>query len=225
MAFRATDGAFLWQDVSPRVERGLRQFLLPSTTGAPYVEGHRLCSVSPPSASSVPSTHKGSSMARTTVQTREELFQDMAAADIVWELDICGRLGVFPHEATNSEVLPLGDLLMVSTSNGRNEGHTRVPSPRAPSLIAVDKHLGDVIWRATGAGGEVLHGQWSSPVAIKVDGRLAGYSSAAAMGGCGRTTRCRVRKSGDSTAIPKTPAGCRAPASCRGVDHCVAGLR
>ena len=42
MAFRATDGAFLWQDVSPRVERGLRQFLLPSTTAAPYVEGHRL---------------------------------------------------------------------------------------------------------------------------------------------------------------------------------------
>ena len=36
------------------------------------------------------------------------------------------------------------------------------------------------------------------------------------MGGCARTTRCRVRKSGDSTAIPKTPAGCRAPASCRG---------
>jgi hypothetical protein len=65
---------------------------------------------------------------------RNEVFQDNAAADIVWELDICGRLGVFPHEATNSEVVPVGDLLMVSTSNGQNEGHTRVPSPRAPSL-------------------------------------------------------------------------------------------
>ncbi len=42
MAFRATDGAFLWQDVAPRVERGLREFLLPSTTSAPYVEGNRL---------------------------------------------------------------------------------------------------------------------------------------------------------------------------------------
>ena len=42
MAFRATDGAFLWQDVAPRVERGLREFLLPSTTSAPYVEGDRL---------------------------------------------------------------------------------------------------------------------------------------------------------------------------------------
>jgi outer membrane protein assembly factor BamB len=64
------------------------------------------------------------------------------------------------------------DLLMVSTSNGRNEGHTRVPAPRAPSLIAVDKRSGDVVWRAIGAGEQVLHGQWSSPVAANVNGRI-----------------------------------------------------
>jgi outer membrane protein assembly factor BamB len=103
---------------------------------------------------------------------REEIFHDTAAADIVWELDICGRLGVFPHEATNSDVLAVGDLLIVSTSNGQNEGHVRVPSPRAPSLIAVDKRSGDVVWRAIGAGAQVLHGQWSSPVAANVNGRL-----------------------------------------------------
>ena len=90
----------------------------------------------------------------------------------IWVLDMCGRLGVFPHEATNSEVLPVGDLLVVSTSNGQNEGHTLVPSPRAPSLIAVDKHSGEVVWRAIGAGEHVLHGQWSSPVAANVDGRM-----------------------------------------------------
>ena len=85
---------------------------------------------------------------------------------------MCSRLGVFPHEASNSEVLPVGDLLIVSTSNGQNEGHTRVPSPRAPSLIAVDKHSGEVVWRAIGPGGQVLHGQWSSPVAANVNGRM-----------------------------------------------------
>jgi outer membrane protein assembly factor BamB len=100
------------------------------------------------------------------------MFEGAAAADIIWELDICGRLGVFPHEATNSDVLAIGELLMVSTSNGQNEGHTRVPSPRAPSLIAVNKHSGDVVWRAIGAGDKVLHGQWSSPVAADVNGRL-----------------------------------------------------
>jgi len=151
MAFRAADGAFLWQDVAPRVERGLREFLLPSTTSAPYVEGSRLYYV--------------------TAECQLRCL-DTRAGDLVWELDMCGRLGVFPHEATNSEVLPVGDLLVVSTSNGQNEGHTRVPSPRAPSLIAVDKRSGDVVWRAVGPGEQVLHGQWSSPVAADVDGRL-----------------------------------------------------
>jgi outer membrane protein assembly factor BamB len=91
---------------------------------------------------------------------------------MVWELDMCSRLGVFPHEASNSDVLPVGDLLMVCTSNGQNEGHTRVPSPRAPSLIAVDKRSGEVVWSAIGPGGHVLHGQWSSPVRAAVNGRI-----------------------------------------------------
>ncbi len=149
MAFQAKDGKFLWQDVAPRVERGLREFLLPSTTSAPYVEGDRLYYV--------------------TSECQLRCLDRQGSR--IWELDICGRLGVFPHEATNSEVLPVGDLLMVSTSNGQNEGHTRVPSPRAPSLIAVDKRSGGVVWRATGAGAQVLHGQWSSPVAADVNGR------------------------------------------------------
>jgi outer membrane protein assembly factor BamB len=150
MAVRAQDGSFLWQDVTPRVERGLREFLLPSTTSAPYVEGDRVYYV----------TSECQLRALDTQGSR------------VWELDICGRLGVFPHEATNSEVLPLGDLLVVSTSNGQNEGHTLVPSPRAPSLIAVDKRSGEVMWSAIGAGGHVLHGQWSSPVAAAINGQI-----------------------------------------------------
>ena len=171
MAFDAKDGTFLWQDVAPRVERGLREFLLPSTTSAPYVEGNRLYYVTAECQLRCLDT-QGFRDGENNGPYREEAFQDDAAADIVWELDMCGRLGVFPHEATNSEVSPVGDLLMVSTSNGQNEGHTRVPSPRAPSLVAVDKRSGDVVWRAIGAGAQVLHGQWSSPVAASVNGRV-----------------------------------------------------
>jgi outer membrane protein assembly factor BamB len=171
MAFRAADGKFLWQDVSPRVERGLREFILPSTTSAPYVEGNRLYYVTAECQLRCLDT-RGFRDGENSGPFREEIFQDNAAADIVWELDMCGRLGVFPHEATNSEVLPVGDLLIVSTSNGQNEGHTRVPSPRAPSLIGVDKRSGEVVWRAIGAGDKVLHGQWSSPVAADVNGRI-----------------------------------------------------
>ena len=170
MAFRMKDGEFLWQDLAPRVERGLREFLLPSTTSAPYVEENRLYYVTAEGQLRCLDT-QGFRDGENNGPYREEVFQDNAAADIVWELDMAG-LGVFPHEASNSEVLPVGDLLMVSTSNGQNEGHTRVPSPRAPSLIAVNKHSGEVVWRAIGAGDQVLHGQWSSPVEANVNGRI-----------------------------------------------------
>ena len=171
LAFDAKDGKLLWQDVAPRVERGLREFLLPSTTSSPYVEGDRLYYVTAECQLRSLDTH-GFRDGENNGPYRDEVFKDGAAADIVWELDMCSRLGVFPHEATNSEVLPVGDLLIVSTSNGQNEGHTRVPAPRAPSLIAVDKKSGEVIWRAIGPGDQVLHGQWSSPVAANVNGRM-----------------------------------------------------
>ncbi len=169
MAFRAKDGKFLWQDVAPRVERGLREFLLPSTTSTPYVEGNRLYYVTAECQLRSLDT-QGLRDGGKHGPYRDEALPDSAAVDLLWELDIC-RLGVFPHEACNSDVLPLGDLLLVSTSNGQNEGHTRVPSPRAPSLIAVDKRSGEVVWRAIGPGEQILHGQWSSPAAATINGR------------------------------------------------------
>jgi HEAT repeat protein/outer membrane protein assembly factor BamB len=170
MAFRATDGALLWLDAAPRVERGLREWLLPSTTSAPFVEGDRLYYVTADCQLRSLDT-QGFGDGENDGPYREEVFNDKSAADIVWQLDM-PALGVFPHEACNSDVLPLGDLLVVGTSNGRNEGHTRVPSPRAPSLIAVNKHSGGLVWRAIGAGDRVLHGAWSSPVAANVNGRV-----------------------------------------------------
>ncbi|HZN08337.1 MAG TPA: HEAT repeat domain-containing protein, partial [Pyrinomonadaceae bacterium] len=170
MAFRVKDGAFLWQDVAPRVERGLREWLLPSTTSAPSVEGDRLYYVTAECQLRSLDTH-GFGDDENDGPYQTEIFKDKASADIVWELDM-PALGVFPHEACNSDVLALGDLLLVGTSNGQNEGHTRVPSPRAPSLIAVNKHSGEVVWRAIGPGDRVLHGNWSSPVAANVDGHI-----------------------------------------------------
>ena len=170
LALRVTDGALLWQDVAPRVERGLREFLLPSTTSAPYVEGDRLYYVTAECQLRCLDT-QGFGDGENDGPYREEVFKDKSAADIVWQLDM-PALGVFPHEACNSDVLPLGDLLVVGTANGQNEGHTLVPSPRAPSLIAVNKHSGEVVWRAIGPGDRVLHGNWASPVAADVNGRI-----------------------------------------------------
>src|SRR4030095_7463841 len=88
MAFRVTDGAFLWQDIAPRVERGLREFLLPSTTGAPYAEGNRLYYVTAECQLRCLDT-QGFRDGENSGPYREEVFQDNAAADIAWELDMC----------------------------------------------------------------------------------------------------------------------------------------
>ena len=90
----------------------------------------------------------------------EEPFRQHAA-DIIWELDLCARLGVFPHEASNSEVAR-GRSLVVYLQRPERRPYARSLAAR-PKSIAVDKHTGEVVWRAIGPGEHVLHGQWSSP--------------------------------------------------------------
>src|SRR4029450_9916460 len=87
MAFQATDGTLLWQDEAPRVERGLREWLLPSTTSAPYVEGNRLYYVTAECQLRCLDT-QGFGDGENDGPYREEVFKDKGAADIVWELDM-----------------------------------------------------------------------------------------------------------------------------------------
>ena len=171
MAFRAKDGKFLWQDVALHVKRGLQGFLLPSTSSTPYAEGERLYYVTAQCQLRCLDT-RGFLDNENDGVFQDEPFRDSTAADIIWEVDLCGRFGVFAHEACNSAVLPVGDLIVVCTSNGMNEGHTRVPSPRAPSLIAVYKRSGKVAWKAVVPGSKILHGQWCSPSAADVNGHV-----------------------------------------------------
>ena len=70
---------------------------------------------------------------------------------------------------TSSSPAVYEDLVIVNTSNGRDEeGH--LPSPHAPDLIALDKHTGELVWRASPLGEQILHGQWSSPAVAEIDG-------------------------------------------------------
>lgn len=93
-------------------------------------------------------------------------------ADIIWCYDMIGELGVFPHNASDSAPLIIGDLVYVSTSNGQDWTHSNIPSPNAPSLIAVDKRTGEFAAEDDARiGPRILHGQWSSPSTGVVDGR------------------------------------------------------
>jgi outer membrane protein assembly factor BamB len=75
----------------------------------------------------------------------------------------------------NSSPTVWGDLLFLETSNGRDESHEKIPSPRAPSFIAVNKDTGKVVWQDNSPGNRILHGQWSSPALGEVNGVMQAF--------------------------------------------------
>lgn len=92
--------------------------------------------------------------------------------DIVWRYDMIDELGVFPHNASDCAPLIVGDLVYVNTSNGQDWTHSNIPSPNAPSLIALDKRTGEFLGEDDAhIGPRILHGQWSSPSTGQVNGR------------------------------------------------------
>ncbi len=92
--------------------------------------------------------------------------------DILWRFDMIGALKVWPQDAANCSVLVHGDLIYVCTSNGVDRSHVKVPSPWAPSLIALDKHTGRLVAvDDEKIGTRLFHGLWSSPSLGQVGGR------------------------------------------------------
>jgi outer membrane protein assembly factor BamB len=80
------------------------------------------------------------------------------------------EVGAFPHNMSNSSPVAFGDLIYVSTSNGQDESHVNVPSPKAPAIIALDKKTGKLVWEDNSVGDRILHGQWSSPTVATIGG-------------------------------------------------------
>ncbi|MBE21814.1 MAG: hypothetical protein CL481_06510 [Acidobacteria bacterium] len=169
MAFRESDGKFLWQMVHDKLESGqVNDWPFQGICSSPTVDGDRLYYVS----------NRGEVVALDTEGfldgENDGLFTDEVRAgevdgDVVWSFDMIGQLDVFPHNMTSSSPAVYEDLVIVNTSNGRDEeGH--LPSPHAPDLIALDKHTGELVWRASPLGEQILHGQWSSPAVAEIDG-------------------------------------------------------
>ena len=91
-------------------------------------------------------------------------------ADILWRFDMLRDLPVFPHDASNSSVLIVGDVAYVGTANGVYDG--KVVLPEAASLIALDKRSGALLARdESPISANTFHGQWSSPTLAEVGGR------------------------------------------------------
>ena len=187
MAFRESDGEFLWQHTSEKLAAGrVNDWPYQGVASSPLVEGDRLYYVSN-RAKLTCIDIKGFANGNEG-PVKDEKFTGPKDADIIWEFDMMEEVGSHPHNLANSSPVSFGDLIYVSTSNGQDESHVNIPSPRAPSIIAISKKTGKLVWEDNSVGEKILHGQWSSPAVGKIgdvlqlvsgqgDGWLRGYEA------------------------------------------------
>ncbi len=169
MCFDEATGKFLWQAVHDKLPGGLAvDWPNEGVCSTPTVEGNRLyyvsnrCTVVCADVNGFADGNQG--------PVTNEKYQTPTDADIIWELDMIGSLGVNPHNMSACSPLLVGDILYVVTANGVDEGHVNIPAPQATSFLAIDKHTGKVLWKRNDPGRNIMHGQWSNPVYGEING-------------------------------------------------------
>lgn len=169
LAFDLKDGRFLWQHSSEKLKTGrVHDWPLQGICCAPLVEGKRLWFVTSRGEVRCLDTegfHDGANAGPVTDETHATPDE----ADVVWVFDMMRELGVSQHNMCSCSVTAVGDVLLVVTGNGVDESHINLPSPAAPSFIALDKNTGKVLWTDASPAGAILHGQWSSPAFAEID--------------------------------------------------------
>ncbi len=157
MAFRESDGEFLWQQANVKLPAGrANDWPYQGVCSSPLVEGERLWYVNN----------------RCEVMCLDTKGDGKGGAKVIWKFDMMEEVGSQPHNMSNSSPVSYGNLIFVSTSNGQDESHVNIPSPRAPSLIALNKDTGKLVWEVNEVEDRILHGQWSSPAVGKIGGVL-----------------------------------------------------
>lgn len=170
MAFRESDGAFLWQMVHDKLAAGrVNDWPYQGVASSPLVEGDRVYYVSN-RAELVCLDTQGFRDKENDGPVTDETLKGEFNADVVWRFDMIEEVGSLPHNLANSSPVAHGDLIFVSTSNGQDESHVNVPSPKAPAIIAVNKKTGKLVWEDNSVQERILHGQWCSPTVGTIGG-------------------------------------------------------
>ena len=170
MAFRESDGEFLWQNTHEKLAAGrVNDWPYQGVASSPLVEGDRVYYVSNRAELVCLDTQGFRDKENDGPVTDEKLTAD-TDADVVWKFDMMAEVGSSPHNLANSSPVTWGDLIFVSTSNGQDESHVNIPSPRAPAIVAVNKKTGKLVWEDNSVFDKILHGQWSSPTIGVIEG-------------------------------------------------------
>jgi outer membrane protein assembly factor BamB len=170
MAFRESDGQFMWQHTHAKLEAGRAlDWPFQGIASSPLVIGETAYFMSNRAtvqAVDIRGFHDNENDGPFT----EETLTGKGDVDVLWSFDMMEEVGAFPHNLANSSPVAFENLIYVSTGNGQDESHVNIPSPRAPAIIAIDRMTGKLVWEDASPGDRVLHGQWSTPAVGAIGG-------------------------------------------------------
>jgi outer membrane protein assembly factor BamB len=156
MCFDEKTGQFLWQAVHDKLPNQMENdFEKCGVASTPAVEGNRVYYVNNRCEIVCAST---------------EAKAGTQEADILWHCDLIKELGVFPRQLAASSPLVAGELVFAVTGNGVDEDY-KLPAPKAPSFVAVDRKTGKVVWHDNSPGANVMNGQWTNPAYAEINGK------------------------------------------------------
>lgn len=182
LCLNETDGALLWQLVTPKYSTDMYQDwpnagICSEATiegEAAYVMDNRrsvLCLdlAGLANGNDGPYRDEGKYL---TPPDAETMTPGPLDADIRWRFDVPEQAGTWPHDSAHSSILIRGDHLYLNTCNGVDSTHRKIRRPDGPSLIVLDKKTGRLIGRDRETIGQrIFHCTWSTPALATIAGR------------------------------------------------------
>jgi outer membrane protein assembly factor BamB len=163
MAFRESDGEFLWQATFEKLASGrANDWPFQGIASSPLVVGE-VAYFTSNRGQIVAADIQGFHDKENDGAVNDEKLTGIHDPDIIWIFDMMEEVGAFPHNLANCSPALHGDLLFCSTGNGQDESHVNIPSPKAPSIVALNRTTGKLVWEDNSVEDRILHGQWSAP--------------------------------------------------------------
>jgi len=163
MAFRESDGEFLWQATFEKLASGrANDWPFQGIASSPLIVGEVAYFVTN-RAQIIAADIRGFQDNENDGTIKDEKLTGKNDPDYIWIFDMMEEVGAFPHNLANCSPVAHGDLLVCGTSNGQDESHVNIPSPKAPSIIALNRTTGKLVWEDNSVEDRILHGQWSAP--------------------------------------------------------------
>lgn len=170
MAFRESNGEFLWQATYEKLLSGrANDWPFQGIASSPLVLDEIAYFTSNRGVVVAVDIH-GFHDNENDGEVKDEKLTGKHDPDIIWQFDMMEEVGAFPHNLANSSPNFYENLLYVSTGNGQDESHVNIPSPKAPAIIALDRKTGKLVWEDASPGDRILHGQWSTPTVGAIGG-------------------------------------------------------